>query len=121
VQQLERQLLGHRSRRHGRGNLEHELLPAPQAQRRLRGPPAHLDVARLNEPLNPGTGEISKGTREVLIQPLASGLGRGLVLAHLGGYQIFDFTCAFERRTMSLTARSKKFVRVKTSVLTRLL
>ena len=57
----------------------------------------------------------------MLIEPLASGLGRDSVLAHLGCYQIFDFTCAFERRTMSFTARSKKFVRVKTSALTRLL
>jgi hypothetical protein len=48
----------------------------------------------------------------VLIQPLATGFGRGSVLARLGSYQIFDFTCALERRTMSLMARSKKFVRV---------
>ena len=78
-------------------------------------------MASLDQPLNPGPGEIGKRAREVLIQPLATGLGRGSVLARLSGYQIFDFTCAFERRTMSLMARSKKFVFVKISVLTRLL
>lgn len=78
-------------------------------------------MASLDQPLDAGTGEIGKRAREMLIQPLASGLGRGSVLARLGGYQIFDFTCAFERNTMSLMARSKKFVRVKISVLTRLL
>jgi hypothetical protein len=78
-------------------------------------------VASLDQPLDPGPGKIGKGAREVLIQPLASGFGRGSVLARLGGYQIFDFTCAFERRTMSLMARSKKFARVKISALTRLL
>ncbi len=78
-------------------------------------------MAGLDQPLDPGTGELGRGAREVLIQPLASGFGRGSVLARLGGYQIFDFTCAFERRTMSLMARSKKFVFVKISTLTRLL
>ncbi len=78
-------------------------------------------MASLDQPLNPGPGEIGKRAREVLIQPLATGLGRGSVLARLSGYQIFDFTCAFERRTMSLMARSKKFVFVKISTLTRLL
>ena len=78
-------------------------------------------MASLDQPLNPGPSEISKGARKMVIQPLATGLGRGSVLARLGGYQIFDFTCAFERRTMSLMARSKKFVLVKISVLTRLL
>jgi len=78
-------------------------------------------MARLDQPLNPGPGELGKGARKVLIQPLAAGFRRGSVLARLSGYQIFDFTCAFERRTMSLMARSKKFVLVKISVLTRLL
>ncbi len=78
-------------------------------------------MAGFDQSLYPGTGELGKRACEVLIQPLASGLGRGSVLARLSGYQIFDFTCAFERRTMSLMARSKKFVFVKTSWLTRLL
>ncbi len=78
-------------------------------------------MASFDQPLDPGTGEIGKRARQVLIQPFASSLGRSLVLARFGGYQIFDFTCAFERNTMSLMARSKKFVRVKISELTRLL
>jgi hypothetical protein len=58
----------------------------------------------------------------VLIHTLPPGLGRSAVLTSVGGhYQIFDFTCALERRTMSLMARSKKFVFVKISALTRLL
>ena len=78
-------------------------------------------MAGLDQPLDAGTGEIGIGARKMLIQPLASGLGRGSVLARLFSYQIFDFTCAFERNTMSLMARSKKFVFVKISTLTRLL
>ena len=106
---------------HGRGNFDRDYLPSPQAQRRLRGPTVDLRVAGLDQPLDAGAGELGEGAREVLIQPLATGLGRGSVFARLGGYQIFDFTCALERRTMSLMARSKKFVRVKISALTRLL
>ena len=78
-------------------------------------------MAGFDQPLEAGTGELGVGARQVLIQPLAPGFGRGSVLARLGGYQIFDFTCAFERRTMSLMARSKKFAFVKISTLTRLL
>ena len=78
-------------------------------------------MAGFDQPLNAGTRELGVRARKVLIQPLAPGFGRGSVLARFSGYQIFDFTCAFERRTMSLMARSNKFVRVKTSALTRLL
>jgi hypothetical protein len=56
-----------------------------------------------------------------LVHTLPPGLRGSTVLAHVGHYQIFDFTCALERRTMSLMARSKKFVFVKISALTRLL
>ncbi|SET01758.1 hypothetical protein SAMN05443639_101916 [Stigmatella erecta] len=75
----------------------------------------------VDQPLNPGTGQLGKRARQVLIQPLAPGFGRSAVLARIRGYQILDFTCALERRTMSLMARSKKFARVKISALTRLL
>ena len=101
--------------------MEGEQLATLQALGGFRRPAIDLGVTGLDEALDARAREIRKGAREVLIQPLAPSLGRGTVLSCVGGYQIFDFTCALERRTMSLMARSKKFIRWKISWLTRLL
>lgn len=67
-------------------------------------------MSLLYECLEPGAGQLRKGAGQVLIQPLAARLGRNLMGPRRAAYQIFDFTCALERITMSTMARSKKLV-----------
>ena len=96
-------------------------------RRRRDGLPVGEHVPGLDEAVDAGAGKVREGPGEVLVHALSASFGRGAVLSRVGrchvgtGYQIFDFTCAFERRTMSLMARSKKFIFVKISWLTRLL
>ena len=55
----------------------------------------------------PRAGEVREGLRQVRVQALTSGLQWDAVPPD---YQIFDFTCALDRMTMSTMARSKKLV-----------
>ena len=121
VENLQRQILGGDLHRRGSRDGQLDALATSQAARRLRRPSVDPCQARVDQRLQPGPGEIWKSSCQVLVEALAAGLSGNAMRERLLYYQIFDFTCPFERTTMSTTARSKKFVVVYSSGLTRLL
>jgi hypothetical protein len=81
-------------------------------------------VPLLQQPLDPGAGELRRQARQRDVQPDAGELGGDGEVAPLGrvgrwSYQIFDRTRAFDFRITSTMARSKKLVFPKRAGATR--
>ncbi len=110
VEDAEREILRLGGRGHRSGELELDLLAPANAGGGLHRLAEHPHLPGLDQVAQAGAAEIGERGDEVLIEPLAPRLGRHGVAADLGAHQIFDFTCPFERTTMSTIARSKKFV-----------
>ena len=121
VKNLQRQILWSDLDRRGSRHHQLDALATSEAARRLRRLSVDPCQPRVDQRLQTGPREIWKSRRQVLVETLAAGLSGNAMRERLLYYQIFDFTCPFERTTMSTTARSKKFVLEYSSGLTRLL
>jgi hypothetical protein len=109
VQDRERQVLGDEAGGLGGRELELDALAALEPPRRLRGATLDLDAPVRHEALDAGAGEIRREPRQRDVEAGAGELGGGDEGAALDGalpYQIFDFTCPFERMITSTMARS---------------
>src|SRR6266851_8880214 len=110
VEHVQRDVLRHQFGWRGRWQGKLDGLSSAKAARRLGGLSVDLRKAGIDQRLEARPGDVRKRRGQVLIQALAARFHWNAMRSRLFHYQIFDFTCALERTTMSTTARSKKFV-----------